>query len=142
MSHSKDLRLVKVWKVDTVDKGTVFVATIEQGERKPAPCEGCSAPCCRSFLRPILTSEEFTSKKFPVTLIPPEPWLKRKMPKIDYVAALAFKNGKCPYFDEETNKCKLFPNPPKACLAYSCLEDTRPEIRRFVKRRLRECQAQ
>jgi Fe-S-cluster containining protein len=126
--------LIRVWIVDTKDKGRVRVATIEQGERKPAPCEGCPAPCCRSFLRPILTSEEFLSKKFPITLVPPEPWLKEKVPNVDYVACLAFKNGKCPYFDEETNKCKLWPNPPKACLAYSCLEDTRPEVKEFVEK--------
>jgi Fe-S-cluster containining protein len=129
----KDRRLVKVWTVNTFDRGRVRVATIEQGERKPAPCEGCSAPCCRSFLRPILTAEEFLSKKYPVTLIQPEPWLKRRVPRIQYFAALAFKDGKCPYFNSETNKCKLWPNPPKACLAYSCLEDTRPEVRRFVE---------
>jgi len=133
----EDKRLVRVWNVN-VDGKQVRVATIEQGERKPAPCEGCSAPCCRSFLRPILTSEEFLSKKFPVTLTPPEPWLKKKVPRAQYVVALAFKDGKCPYFDPVSSKCRLWPNPPKACLAYSCLEDTRPEVRQFVRRRLKE----
>jgi len=48
------------------------------------------------------------------------------------------EDGVCPYFDMETHKCKIWPNCPKACLAYDCREDPRPEIREFVKNRLKE----
>ena len=133
-------RLVRVWNVNPISGGTVKVATIEQGERKPSMCEGCSAPCCQGFLRPILTSEEFLSKRFPATLTQPEDWLKKKVPRTEYVAALAFKNGACPYFDATSCKCTIFPNCPKACLAYDCREDTREGIRQFAEKREKECQ--
>ena len=133
---------VQVWNVDTTDRGMVRIATIEQGERKPSMCEGCSAPCCQGFLRPILTSDEFLSKKFAITLVQPEDWLKKKVPRAQYMAALAFKNGKCPYFDAISCKCAVFPNCPKACLAYDCREDTREGIREFAKKRMKEWQEQ
>ena len=137
-----DKQLVQVWNVDTADKGKVRVATIEQGERKPSMCEGCLAPCCQGFLRPILTSEEFLKKKFPTTLVAPEEWLKKKVPRAQYMAALAFTDGKCPYFDSETSLCTIFPNCPNGCLSYDCREDTRPGIREFARQRMKEWQAQ
>ena len=137
----EDKRLVQVWNADSTDKGKVRVVTIEQGERKPSMCEGCSVPCCQGFLRPILTSEEFLNKKFPITLIPPERWLKKKVPRAQYMAALAFKNGKCSYFDTISCKCTIFPDCPKACLAYDCRDDTREGIRQFAEKRMKEWQA-
>lgn len=135
----EDKHLVRVWNVTLKSGKKVRVATIEQGPRKTSMCEGCEAPCCMGLFRPILTSEEFLSKRFPVTLIPPEPWLKKKVPRADYVAALAFhEKSHCSYFDVETRKCTIWPNCPKACLAYDCREDTREPIRSFAKRRMKK----
>jgi len=143
MSKSRETRqLVQVWNVNTTDKGMVKVATIEQGERKPSMCDGCSAPCCQGFLRPILTSEEFLSKKFATTLLPPEPWMRKQVPRAEYLAALAFKNGKCSYFNAETHRCTIWPDCPKGCLSYDCREDTREGIRKFAEKREKEWQAQ
>ena len=138
----KDKQLVRVWNVNTNDRGRVKIATIEQGERKPSMCEGCSAPCCQGFLRPILTAEEFLEKKFPTTLVAPEEWLKKKVPRAQYMATLAFTNGKCPYFDTQTHKCTIWPNCPNGCLSYDCREDTRPRIREFARQRMKECLVQ
>jgi len=134
----KDLRLVKIWKVNTT-KGIVKVVTIEQGPRKPSLCEGCSAPCCKGMFRPILTEEEFLTKKFPTTFLKIPNWLKEKVPNAEYIACLAFtKNPYCQYFDPINCKCKIFPNCPKACLAYDCREDPRPEMKEFVKKMMKK----
>lgn len=137
-NKTKDRRLVKVWNVPLKDGRVVKVATIEQGERKPSMCEGCSAPCCKSFLRPVLTSEEFHSKKFPTSFVHPESWFRKQVPRADYLACLAFTDKSCPYFDSTFSKCTIFPNCPKACLAYDCREDTRGNVQAFVKEREKE----
>lgn len=131
--------LVRVWNVDLTDGGKARVATIEQGPRKPGMCEGCSAPCCQGIFRPILTQEEFLSKKYPTMFIDVPEWLNEKVPRAEKVAVLAFTNGShCNYFDPISSKCTIWPDCPKGCLTYDCREDTRPEIREFVKRRLKE----
>ena len=127
---------VKIHKI-VLHGEIVSVATIEHGPRRPSICEGCPAPCCQSFLRPVLTEEEFKSRKFPTAFVRPEPWLTEQLPEVDYLAVLAFKENGCPYFDHKTHKCKIWPNCPKACLAYDCREDPRPEVQAFVKKRLR-----
>ena len=130
---------VKVWNVNTTDKGMVRVATIEQGPRKPGMCDGCPSPCCQGMFRPILDSEEFLSKKFLTMFIEIPEWLKKKAPRADKIAVLAFTNGtKCNYFDAISHRCTIFPNCPKGCLSYDCREDTRPEIKSFVKMRKKQ----
>lgn len=136
----QDLRLVRIWNLLMHDGRTVKVATIEQGERKPSMCEGCSAPCCRGIFKPILTSEELLTRKYKTKFIPVPIYIAAQLAMAgkhaDYLAVLDVPdNAPCPYFDIKTNKCKLWPNPPKACLAYDCREDDRPEIREFVKKR-------
>jgi len=134
----EDLHLVKVWNVPLKSGKTIKVATVEQGERKPSMCEGCEAPCCQGAFRPILTAEEFLSRKFKFTYTPPEAWFKLKAPEVQFLATLRVDKDGCPYFNKVDRKCELWPNPPKACLAYDCREDPRPAIRKFARRRMRE----
>lgn len=138
-THAETKQAVRVWNVDAAG-GKVRVATIEQGPRKPSMCEGCPAPCCQGMFRPILTSEEFLSKKFPTKFVDVPGWLRKKVPRAAKVAVLAFtKNSHCNYFDPVSAQCRIWPDCPKACLAYDCREDTtRPEIARFAKERKRE----
>lgn len=131
-----DKRLVRVWNVNPIGGGEVRVATIEQGPRKPSLCEGCSAPCCRGMFRPILDKEEFLSKRFPAMFVPTPQWLKKRVPRAEKVAVLAFtENSYCNYFDPASARCRIWPNCPKGCLSYDCREDTRREILSFARKR-------
>jgi Fe-S-cluster containining protein len=133
------LQAVKTWNVEQTDGKKVRVATIEQGLRKPSMCEGCSAPCCRGLFRPILDEEEFLSKKFPTMFIDVPKWLKEKAPRAEKIAVLAFTENKhCNYFNPVSARCTVWPECPKGCLAYDCREDTRPEIRKFARERIKE----
>ena len=134
-----DKRLVRVWDVNLTDGKKVKVVTIEQGPRKPSPCDGCPAPCCQGMFRPILNSEELMTRKFPTMFIDVPDWLKEKVPRAEKVAVLAFtEHSYCNYFDPATHQCTIWPDSPKGCLAYDCREDTRAEIREFVKKREKE----
>ena len=136
----KDKKLVRVWNVSLKSGHKLRVATIEQGTRKPSPlCIGCQALCCHGKIRPVLTAEEFLNKKFPMEYIEPEPWLKEQTPRAQWIAVLKFKeNGECPFWNSKELKCNIWPNPPKACLAYDCREDPRKEMREFAKKRAKE----
>jgi len=127
---------VRIADINLVGGGIVKVATIEQGGRKESMCEGCSASCCQDFLRPILTLDEFLSKKFPFELLPPPDWLKEPAPQIQCVAVLKFEDGACRYFDRTSHKCTIYPDCPKACLAYDCREDPRARVKEFVRERM------
>lgn len=129
---------VRVWSVH-VKGQPVRVATIEQGKRKQSMCHGCSAPCCKGILRPVLTETEFKQRKFPTLFLDPPDWLKEKAPRAQAIATLGMADdGPCTYFDEATNKCTAWPNCPSGCLAYDCREDDRDEIREFAQRRAEE----
>lgn len=137
--ENSNKQAVHVWNVDLKNGEKVRVATIEQGPRKPGMCEGCSAPCCRGLFRPILTQEEFLSRKFPTMFIEVPEWLKEKVPRAERVAVLAFtENSYCNYFDPASARCKVWPNCPQGCLAYDCREDTREGIREFARKREKE----
>jgi Fe-S-cluster containining protein len=129
--------LVRVWNVTLVNKKKIKVATIEQGPKKKSMCEGCSAPCCQGMFLPILIKDEFLNRKFPIAYTVPEPWFQQQVPTAQFLATLALTGKGCPYFDSKTHKCKVFPNCPKACLAYDCREDVRPKIAKFAKLRER-----
>ena len=135
---------VQVWNVPLKVGPTIRVATIEQGERKPSPlCLDCKALCCHGEIRPVLTAEEFLGRKFPMEYIEPEPWLKKQVPRTEWVAVLKFnQNGECSFWDGESLKCKVWPNPPASCLAYDCREDSREKMRGFAQRRIKEWQGQ
>jgi len=87
---------------------------------------------------PILTAEEFLSRRFKFAYIPLPRWLREKGCDADFLATLAVGRSGCPYFDPKTSLCTIFPNCPKSCLAYDCRLDGRPEIRRFALKRERE----
>lgn len=130
---------VKVWNVPLKAGSIIKVATIEQGERKPSSlCEGCYAKCCRGKIYPVLDSDEFLNRKFPFLYMETPNWIKTQVPRADYLVTLAVSEEGCPNFDKEKLKCKLWPNPPKSCLAYDCREDERPFMRKFAKIRERE----
>ena len=139
-----DKQLVQVWNVNLRSGHKLRIATIEQGPRKPSPlCVGCQALCCHGKIRPVLTAEEFLGKKFPMEYIEPELWLKEQVPRAQWVAVLKFnENGECQLWDSNELKCRLWPNPPKSCLAYDCREDPREEMKQFAQRRMKEWQAQ
>lgn len=132
--NQSDKRLVKVW--NTKVKGQpVRVATIEQGPRKEGMCEDCPAPCCKGFLRPVLTEDEFKNRKFPTLFLTSPDWLKEKVPRAECIATLGGMNDDgCQYFDKEKHICTIWPNCPKSCLSYDCRKDTRPEVVAFVKK--------
>jgi len=131
--------IARVWRMPLVRGGTVTVATVEQPPRQPSMCDGCPAPCCRAGIKPVLTQEEFFSKRFPVAFqpVPWEPFGQQGV-RADYIATFAVPDcGACPLLDQETNKCAAWPNPPAACLAYDCRRETREPIRSFAKGRQR-----
>jgi len=133
--EKKDEKIVRVWNALLNSGKTVKIATIEQGPRKESMCDGCSAPCCKGKLKPVLTSKEFTSKKFP-TAYQELPWhLGVQGIVADYVVTLNVPDSGCPYLDPVTNKCTIWPNCPDSCKAYDCREDDRPEMKKFAKQR-------
>lgn len=136
-----DKLIVRVWNVLVKNK-QVKVATIEQENRTESMCEGCSAPCCQGFLRPVLTEEEFKSRKFPTKFLPLPKWLKKEHVKADYIATLAMPKGACSFFDSYNHKCLVYSNCPKSCLAYDCREDQRPEVQSFARERMKVWQEQ
>jgi len=133
-------QLVRVWNVTLKNGKKIRAATIEQGPRQPSMCEGCPAPCCRGIFQPILNQEEFLSKKFKHTFIPVPDWLKKRVPRAEYLVTLRVADVKCEYFDLRIGKCSVFPDCPKACLSYDCRED--PRLRKFVKEREKQWREQ
>lgn len=132
----KNKNLVKVWNVTLKSSGkTIRVATIEQLSRQETMCAGCSAPCCKGLLQPVMNSEEFHSRKFQMKFIPSPPWLKKLVERADYLAVLKVTKDGCIYHDNETNLCTIWPNCPASCLRYDCRQDDRPEISIFAKER-------
>jgi len=129
-------KLVKIWNLKMKNGTILKAATIEQGPRKPSMCEGCPAPCCQGLFRPVLTGDEFESKKFPMALNEVPLFIKIQVPQVQKLIVLNVDEKKgCPFFDKEKHKCSIWPNCPKACLSYDCREDPRPEIRSFAKKR-------
>lgn len=137
-----DLLKVHIWNLKMKDGSTLKAATIEQPERKPSMCEGCPSPCCQGMFNPVLTREEFESRKFPMSLNQVPLHVKVQVPQVEKLIVLDAKMG-CPYFDKEAKLCSLWRDKgidavPKACLAYDCREDERPEIRDFARLREKE----
>ena len=129
--------LVRTWKV-IVNNKEIKVATIEQESRTPSICDGCSAPCCKGGLGPILTENEFKTRKYPTKFLPLPDWLKNEGINAEFIATLAMNKNGCRYFNSLTNKCIIYPNCPESCLAYDCRDDPREEVKNFVKLRMRE----
>ena len=131
---------VKVWNISYENGQTIKVATIESGDRKPSPlCVNCQALCCHGKIRPVLNSDEFLNKKFPMEFIEPEEWFKKQVSRAKWLAVLKFNDrGACQFWDGEKLRCKIFPNCPKSCLAYDCREDSRVEMKQFARERERE----
>lgn len=132
----------KVWNVEQVDGVRLKVATIEHGERKENPmCEGCRKPYCCHALRPVLTGEEFTTRRFLFRYVDLPDWLAPQLPNAQKLAVLAVDDEKgCPYLTGDC--CSLWPNPPAACLGYDCREEDRPEAMAFCVQRTQEWMAQ
>lgn len=149
MNPNTTRKLIKVWKLQatnsTGETREIRAATIEQGERKPNPmCEGCYAECCRSP-NAILTSEEFLFKKFKHTFIQADAELHEGAPEGKggfLIVVIPKQDGHCWYFDPKQRKCKTWPDIPKACLAYDCRDDNRPEIQTCCQQRTQEWAAQ
>ena len=120
-----DEKIVRVLNVPTKKGITIRVATIEQNGRKEPPCKGCSAPCCKGSLIPVLTEDELQFKKFPFQFIEAPEWLIAQVPRAQYLAVLKMGENGCEFFDSSLNICKIFPNCPKSCLSYDCREDSR-----------------
>ena len=133
---------VKVWNVKLRSGHGLRVATIEQGSRKPSSlCLHCEALCCHGKIRPVLTAQEFLTKKLPLEYIEPEMWLKEQVPRAQWVAVLKFDgDGSCPFWAKDLG-CKLWPNPPQSCLAYDCQDDPRQEMKEFARKRAEELNA-
>lgn len=141
--RKKDRNLVQVRPITIEPSGKVIrVATIEQHDRRESMCAGCSAPCCKGILQPVMTREEFDSRKFQMDFIPSPDWLKERVEGADYLAVLKVRETGCVYHDHETNLCTVWPDCPKACLAYDCRMDDRPEIAEFAKERMKTWQDQ
>lgn len=143
MNTDKDRNLVKVRPVTLNPSGQVIrVATIEQVDRRESMCAGCPAPCCKGIFQPVLNEEEFLSRKFSMDFIPSPDWLTERVEGADYLAVLKVTEKGCIYHDHETNLCTVWPECPKACLAYDCRMDDRPEIAEFAKERMKTWQDQ
>lgn len=129
---------VKVWKLTMDDGRVVRAATIEHGERRPNPnCDGCAAPCCKG-LTPVLTSDEFVFKKFKFVLRVAPQYITKFAPDGaggHLMITVPEVDSLCYYLDPETFRCRAWPNTPKACLAYDCRGDDRPEVSSYVKER-------
>lgn len=128
-----DKRLVRVWNVELLNGAKIKAATIEQAERKPSMCSGCSAPCCKGILSPVLNQEEFLSKKFDSKFTVVPDWLREKVPSATHIVTLNVTDEGCPYHKDDL--CTVWDDPPKSCLAYDCREDERPFIKCFAKER-------
>ena len=134
-----DIKKIKVWNIRLKTGKTIRAATIEQGDRISSPlCKGCYAKCCRGSIAPILTEEEFFSRKFKFMYMESPEWLRELVPRASYLITLDISKGICPYFDSENLKCKLWPNPPASCLAYDCRKDSRSEFSSFALKRAKE----
>lgn len=139
---NKDKHLVKVWNIEIAVNGDKLkVATIEQPPRKPSMCDGCSAPCCRGILYPVLNEDEFLNRKFTMQYMTPPEWLSKDVPNATHIATLAVDPHEgCPYYKD--GLCSVWPNPPASCRAYDCREDDRKEIKEFAKNREKTWQEQ
>lgn len=98
-------------------------------------CDGCQAPCCRGMFKPILNKDEFINRKFRFEYTETPSWLRNQIPDVPFVATLAITKLGCPYHEGKTNKCSVWPECPKSCLAYDCREDERSYIKNFAIRR-------
>jgi len=127
----------KIWNVTMKNGQQIKAGTLIEQPRKASPlCEGCHSKCCQGVVAPMLTEEEFLSRKLPFEYITTPEWLKEKAPRMDYLVVIAVSNGGCPYFNKEKRNCNLWPNPPKACLMYDCRTDPRPEMKNLMEERM------
>ncbi len=134
-----ELQKCKVWNVSLKDGRILKVATLEQGPKKESMCSGCSAPCCKGSLKPILTGEEFISRKYKFAYTDVPEWLHEQVPSAEFLATLDVDSEKgCPYHDWNSNTCSIWPNCPASCLSYDCRDEDREEFVEFVKRRKKE----
>ena len=132
----KPLQAARVWNVALKTGGAIKVATIEQAGRVRTMCDGCSAPCCKGMLHPILNEEEFTSRKFPFQYAPVPAWLLEKIgPIADCIAVVHVNESGCVFHDHKTNLCRIWPHCPESCKAYDCRQDTREPIATFAQAR-------
>ena len=120
-----DEKTVRVWTLRKKDH-EIRVATIEQNGRQVSSCESCSAPCCKGSLLPVLNEVELKNNKFPVQFVVSPDWLKKQVPRADYLAVLKMNENGCSFLGLD-NKCKVFPNCPSSCLSYDCKNDGRME---------------
>lgn len=127
-------KTVRVWIIPQRNNTTIRVATIEQNGRNKVNCKGCSAPCCKGSLMPILTEMELKKKKFKFKFVESPDWLKKQVPRAQYIAVVDVDSEKgCPYHDSITNKCSLWPNCPESCLSYDCRLETREDIKLAIR---------
>ena len=134
---------VKVWTLQNGARA-VRAATIEHGPRKHNPnCNGCEAICCRN-LNPVLCQSELMLKQFKFELTGAPDYITKHAPAgkaghhMVTLAKAADGSGCCFYLDQKSGRCRSWPDVPKACLAYDCREDDRPEIVEFVEQRKKE----
>ena len=95
-------------------------------------CSGCSTLCCKGMFAPTLTPTEFLSGKYPTRLFELNSVLKKRFPKVDWLATLDVKEGQVCRFLTKDGKCSIWEKRPKACKVYDCREDPRPEIKKIV----------
>ena len=135
----KPLQAVRVWNVALKTGGIIKVATIEQTGRVKTMCDGCSAPCCKGVLHPILNEEEFTSKKFPFQYAPVPDWLREKIgPGADCIAVVHVNEIGCVFHDAKTNLCRIWPHCPESCNVYDGRQDTQEPMATFAQARQEE----
>lgn len=99
--------------------------TLEQkGRTINDVCSHCKAPCCSGFLKPILTRDELIKHKFVFEITEIPPWLKQQLSNdVKWIVTVKVTNNGCFYFNSQNHKCKVWPDCPKACLAYDCKEE-------------------
>ena len=121
----------------TLTNGKIIkVAFLSSRPKQEGLCKGCSAPCCKGSLKPVLDVEEFLSRKYKSDYTPIPDWLKKQLPMAEFVATLAVDIVEgCPYHDKNTGKCTIWPECPKSCLSYDCRQEEREPISTFAKER-------
>ena len=118
--------------------GRKVITVSHEGDPVDPGCDGCSAPCCRSFA-PVLSFEEAKSGRFAIDYVP---FPKEGIGTTDFtpspnarVAVVAKKaNGTCAHQGED-GRCLVWRHRPKSCALYDCRKETRPAIRKFVQER-------
>lgn len=94
--------------------------TLPLPQAPPPPCKPCGAACCRDHgVWPFATALTPAESKHPLfTGVKTHNPDKDDRDRFPYI--IKYKQGKCPFLNDGTSRCRIYDNRPDVCKEYDC----------------------